>query len=281
MSPLGVVAVAGALATSVAFVRRPSRSTRVVAQTLLSLSAWGLLWFATSSAFAQRGMENLPDHMIGHVIVMFVVPMALIGASTMRSLAWCLPASWRRVVQRRYYGRSWRMPSWLAHPIVAAFVLNLVMVGAHLPRLFNATMAHRWMMDWLMEPAFLLSGLFFFHFIIPAWPRRPQGRLRLQFFMVAVTMLEMLIMAMAMSLFTKSAWYIMAPASAMVGMPGMATTPAASFSQQQLAAAILWICGDFWAVPCLILIVRRVMQRDGSLLATLDRQSSRFSSETG
>jgi len=279
MSPLGVVALAGALASSVAFVRRTSRSTRVVAQTLLSLVAWGLLWFATSSAFAQRGMENLPDHMIGHVIVMFVVPMALIGASTLRSLAWCLPASWRRVVQRRYYGRSWRMPSWLAHPIVAALVLNLVMVGAHIPRFFNASMAHRWMMEWLMEPAFLLSGLFFFHFIIPAWPRRPRSRLRLQLLMVVITMVEMLIMAMAMSIFTKASWYTMGATPGMAAMPGMGQSPATSFSQQQLAAAILWICGDFWAVPCLILIVRRVMQRDGSLLAALDRQSSRLSAD--
>jgi hypothetical protein len=121
---------------------------------------------------------------------------------------------------------------------------------------------------------FLLSGLFFFHFIIPAWPRRPRSRLRLQLLMVVVTMVEMLIMAMSMSIFTKSAWYVMGPDSAMSSMPGMGVSPAVAFSQQQLAAAILWICGDFWAVPCLILIVRRVIQRDGSLLAALDRQAS-------
>jgi len=224
-------------------------------------------------------MTNLPDHMIGHVIVMFVVPMALIGGSTLRSLAWCIPAPWRRDVQRRYYRRSWRTPSWLVHPLVAAVVMNVVMVGAHVPRFFNAAMAHRWLMDWLMEPAFLLSGLFFFHFIIPAWPHRPRSRLRLQLLMVVVTMVEMLIMAMAMSIFTKSAWYTMGTESAMSSMPGMKTSPAVAFSQQQLAAAILWICGDFWAVPCLILIVRRVIQRDGSLLAALDRQASGVSPE--
>ena len=274
MSPLGVVALVGVLASGIAFVRRPSRSTRVVGQTLLSLVAWGLLWFATDSPFAQRGMTNLPDHMIGHVIIMFVVPMALIGGSTLRCMAWCLPVSWRRAVQRRYYRRTWRVPSWLAHPIVAAVVMNVVMVGAHVPRFFDASMAHRWMMEWLMEPAFLLSGLFFFHFIIPAWPRRPHSRLRLQLLMVVVTMVEMLIMAMAMSIFTKSAWYIMGPDSAMSSMPGMGVSSAVAFSQQQLAAAILWICGDFWAVPCLILIVRRVIQRGGSLLAALERQAS-------
>jgi cytochrome c oxidase assembly factor CtaG len=43
------------------------------------------LWFATASRFAQDGMMNLPDHMIGHVIVMFFVPMGLNGSGSARS----------------------------------------------------------------------------------------------------------------------------------------------------------------------------------------------------
>ncbi len=59
-------------------------------------------------------------------------------------------------------------------------------------------------------------------------------------------------------------------------MPGMATSVTAAFHQQQLAAAILWICGDFWAVPILFVITRQAVSRDGSLFAVLERQSSRF-----
>ena len=40
-------------------------------------------------------------------------------------------------------------------------VLNVVMVASHTPRVFDAAMEHPWAMDWLMEPAFLLSGLIF------------------------------------------------------------------------------------------------------------------------
>ena len=276
MAPLGILALLGGAATLLALIRRPKRNRRVQAQAAVSMAAWFLLWFATASPFAQRSMGNLPDHMIGHVLVMFAVPMALIAGSTLRSWAWCLPVGFRRTLQRAYYRRRWRTPGWLASPLTAALVLNVVMVGAHLPRFFDASMAHRSLMDWVMEPAFLFSGLFFFHFLIPAWPRPLRARLRWQFGMVVVTMLEMLIMAMAMSIFTKSAWYVM-ESSAMTSMPGMSMATTASFSQQQLAAAILWICGDFWAVPCLILIVRRVVQREGSLLAALDRQSSRLS----
>ena len=105
----------------------------------------------------------------------------------------------------------------------------------------------------------------------------------------------MLLLAMAMSIFTRTSWYaIMDPVTGMSGMPGMsmhATTLAQAFHEQQLSAAILWICGDFWAIPSLVVIVRRVTLRDGSLFQalyfdkreasrtyTLDREHSRFNS---
>ena len=73
----------------------------------------------------------------------------------------------------------------------------------------------------------------------------------------------MLILAMSMSIFTKTAWYQMSDAMGPMTM---------SFSSQQLAAAILWICGDFWGVPLVVVIFRRLIDRDGSLLAALDRR---------
>ena len=56
--------------------------------------------------------------------------------------------------------------------MTAAIVLNVVMVSSHLPSVFDYMMARTWMMQWIVEPAFLLSGLFFFHFIVGSPPRR-------------------------------------------------------------------------------------------------------------
>jgi cytochrome c oxidase assembly factor CtaG len=282
MTPCGVVAILGAILAVVAMVRRPSRSRRVLAQFVLSLLSWGALWFAGGSSFARDGMTSLPIHMIGHVIVMFLVPMGLIGSATLRSLWWVLTVGARRRLLRWWYvGRSWHAPRFIVHPVTAAIVLNAVMVAAHTPDVFDAIMERSWAMNWIMDPAFLLSGLFFFHFLISAPPRQNRVPLRLQLFMVVVTMFEMLVMAMAMSIFTKSSWYsVMNPIPGMAHMPGMgmhATTLTQAFHQQQLAAAILWICGDFWAVPCLIVISRRLIMRDGSLFAALERQSAKFS----
>jgi len=280
VTPLGVLAIIGALVSVAGYRRRRVRRRRVHAQFALTLASWALLWFAAASSFAKEGMTNLPIHMIGHVIVMFLVPIGLILSGAGRGIMWALPVAFRRRVMRWFYvRRSWRTPTWLVSPVSGFLALNVVMVAAHTAPVFDWVMAANWRMDWLMEPAFLLSGLLFFHFIISAPPRQNRVKLRWQLAMVALTMLEMLIMAMAMSIFTKAPWYsVMLPGSAMampgMAMPGLATSASQAFHQQQLAAAILWICGDFWAVPCVVLIIRRLIQRDGGFLAALERQSS-------
>lgn len=227
-------------------------------------------------------MTNLPRHMIGHIIVMFMVPMGLICSGSARSTWWLLDTAMRRRVLRWWYvERSWHAPKWLRDPFAAMVALNIVMVVAHVPRVFDAIMEHPWAMDWVMEPAFLFSGLFFFHYIISSPPRRNRVRLSRQLVMVVLTMIEMLVLAMAMSIFTKTSWYsVMDPGQSMAGMPGMGSNAPSLlqvFHEQQLAAAILWICGDFWAVPCLVVIVRRAMMRDGSILGVLERQFGAFS----
>ena len=281
MHPLGIVALAGGVASTVAFVRRPSRRRRTMLQFAAAMTSWSLLWFATASHFAELGMMSLPDHMIGHVLVMFAIPMGLIVSSTGRSWVWLLGVHQRRRLLRWWHcHRRLRCPRFRGAPVLAAVTMNTVMVAAHVPAIFDWIMVHNGAMDWLMEPAFLLSGLFFFHYLIPAWPHRITVRLRVQFLMVAATMVEMLIVAMAMSIFSSTNWYsvmLMPSMPTMPYMPGMGLSPAVAFHQQQLAAAILWICGDFWAVPCLVLIVRRLVLRDGSILGALERHSAKVS----
>jgi cytochrome c oxidase assembly factor CtaG len=278
MAPLGVLAVIAAVLSMLAYSRRPAKSFRVNVQFIVSLATWALLWFATASSFAKEGMTSLPIHMIGHILVMFVVPMGIVGSSYVRSLWWLFGApKRRRLLSWWYLRRSWHAPRWLFHPFVAAIVMNVVMVAAHLSSVFDFMMSRSWAMDWLMEPAFLLSGLFFFHFIIPSLPRKSHVRARFQLAMIILTMAVMLILAMAMSIFTKDSWYtVMVMHPGMAAMPGMATSASVAFDQQRLAAAILWICGDVWAIPCLVLIVRRVIARDGSLFAALEKQTSRL-----
>ena len=284
MTPMGVVAILGTALSFLSFLRRPSRRRRNQLQFATSLLSWAFLWFATSSSFATSGMTNLSIHMIGHVIVMFLVPIGLQLSGTARSWWWLLPVNKRRQLLRWWnVDRKLHVPKFLFNPISAALVLNVVMVISHLPAVFDASMKHRWGMDYLLEPAFLLSGLFFFHFIISSAPRKNRVGIRLQLFMVLSTMFEMLVMAMALSIFSNSAWYeVMKPMAGMsnMNMAGMSmptTTLLEAFHQQQLAAGVLWVCGDFWAVPCLIVIMRRLANRNGgSLFNALNRGSEKL-----
>ena len=83
---------------------------------------------------------------------------------------------------------------------------------------------------------------------------------------VVITAFEMLVLAMAMAIFTKTPWYSMH-----VVMDG----PAAALRDQRWAAGILWICGDFWAVPALVLIAYRVFGAKGSVAASFERALGR------
>jgi hypothetical protein len=79
--------------------------------------------------------------------------------------------------------------------------------------------------------------------------------------------------AMALSIFATGSVY---PVCGHV--PGVTLPP---FADQQIGAAILWVCGDFWAMPSMIVIVRRMVAADGSMSAALDKVLNRGASGWG
>ena len=117
-----------------------------------------------------------------------------------------------------------------------------------------------------MTPSFVLSGYLFWRVILPSHPVKERGSLKVQTLSVIATAFVMLFLAISMAVLSRTAWYQMN-----IKMLG----PSEAFHDQQLAAGILWICGDFWSIPALIIIVRRVIQRDGSLSETFERSLGR------
>jgi cytochrome c oxidase assembly factor CtaG len=209
-------------------------------------------------------MKWLSVHMILHILEMFYLPPLLIIGAPWVPLLFALPVETRRRVLRGYYrSRLWRrLGSVLTNPILAVVLFNGLMVLWHIPVIFDWASWHGWVMNWLMAPSFVLVGLLFWRVILPSHPWPARGSTRVQIGAIVVTAFEMLVLAMAMSIFTKGPWYSMN-----VAMDG----PAAALRDQRWAAGILWVCGDFWAVPALVLIAMRLSSVTGGVSASLER----------
>ena len=232
---------------------------------LLVLGLWGLwrlnlrriattnkLWLAAGSVllviaaippFSTWSAASLPNHMIGHIAVMFLAPLCLVASGE-------VPPLNKRI-----------------HPLVPIVALNVTMVVFHLPAVFDAAMASEVMRTLLVEPLFFFTGVWFFSVVLAPHSQQRPIQMRWQLGGVVFTTLVMFVLAMSMSIFTKTAWYHSMASMSGMEMPG-------DFGSQQLAAAILWICGDLWAVPLFVLLIRRLAARDGSLLQVVDRYAS-------
>jgi len=246
-----------------------SRSTKAHAvrrRRRLWLSYAGLVLLALSivSPLQFWAMQYFWVHMLQHVFVMLGAPALYVAGAPMVPLVHSVPVRIRRRILRRIFVRPTRHPlrracAIIMSPAVGIIFFNAVMVLWMLPSLFNPIMTRPDLHVSLMLTTFFLSGLLFWIQFIPSAPLRPKLSPFAQAGSLLATNLIMTIIAISLSFFTSVPSY--AFGAVMENMATM-TMPIISlnrFADQQIGAAILWVCGDFWCFPALYVAFRRSM----------------------
>jgi putative membrane protein len=194
-------------------------------------------------------------HILQHLLLMFAAPTLIVLGAPWRALLAVLPAAWTGPL--RAIGGA------LLRPWVSVGLFNAVMVCWHLPAALDLAERNHAVQVWLMHSSFLAAGLLFWLQFIASPPVRIRMSPVGQAAALLLTNCVMWVLAMAMGFLTSSSWY-----SVYDHVPGV-TLPA--FADQQIGAGILWICGDFWAIPTMIFVIRKLMAEDGSVGAAVDR----------
>jgi cytochrome c oxidase assembly factor CtaG len=152
-------------------------------------------------------------------------------------------------------------------------LFNAAMLLWHLPGPFDLAEENQAVHIWLTHGTMFGAGVLFWLQIIPSPPFRRRMPLLSQAGALLGTNVVMIGIAMTLSIFVQGSVYPVYD-----HIPGITLPP---FADQQIGAAILWVCGDFWAMPAMVVIVRRMVAAEGGMSAAVDKILSRGSVRSG
>ncbi len=250
---------------------RRSRPERTRQRRLRSLSFYAglaVLLLSVESPIDYWADDYFAVHMIQHLLLMFAAPTLIVAGAPWQPLLDALPGRSGQRVTRGVLAGGWSRPlralgAFLLRPWVSVAVFNAVMVVWHLPAPFDLAQDNQAVHIWLMHGSFFAAGVLFWLQFIPSPPLRRTMPLVSRAGALLVTNVVMIGIAMTLSLFASGSVY-----SVYDHVPGVTLPP---FADQQIGAAILWVCGDFWALPTLIVVIRRLVVTEESVSTTLDR----------
>ena len=250
----------------------PSRTSRRRRNSLVFYAGLAVLVLAIESPVDYWASRYFFVHMLEHLLLAFLAPVLLVAGAPWVPLMFALPVGMRRSLGRFLYlsrrAAPWRaVGRFIRNPWVAVVSFNLAMLAWHVPSWFDVSERNAWVHVWLMHGSFIVTGVLFWLQIIPSHPMKPARGPVFQVTAIVATNIVMTILAISMSILTTASWY-----SVYAHHPGVTLAP---FADQQIGAAILWVCGDFWALPAIYVIIRRALESEQSLGGVLDRMMGR------
>ncbi len=257
---------------------RPERTRERRLRSLWFYAGLAVLLLAVESPIDYWAGDYFFAHMIQHLLLMFAAPSLIVAGAPWQPLLAALPGRSGRSVARGVLAGGWSRPlralgALLLRPWVSVGLFNAAMIVWHLPGPFDLAEENSAVHIWLMHGTFFAAGVLFWLQFIPSPPFRRRMPLLSQAAALLGTNVIMIGIAMTLSIFATGSVY---PVYAHI--PGVTLPP---FADQQIGAAILWVCGDFWALPSMIVIIRRMVAAEGSMSAAVDKILSRGFREAG
>jgi putative membrane protein len=257
---------------------RPERTRQRRRRSLRFYGGLAVLLIAVLSPIDYWAADYFFVHMIQHLLLMFAAPSLIVAGAPWQPLLDALPAGFgRRATRGVLGGAPWRplrvIGGAALRPWVAVIIFNVVMLAWHVPALFDLAENNQAVHIWLMHGSFFVAGVLFWLQFIGSPPFRIRMRPAAQAAALLLTNIVMWILAMSLGILSSSSWY-----PVYRHLPGVTLPP---FADQQIGAGILWICGDFWAVPAMIAVIRRLIDTDGDVSSAVDRILGRGSGRYG
>lgn len=247
---------------------RPERTRQRRIRSLWFYAGLAVLLLAVDSPVDYWSDSYFTVHMVQHLLLMFAAPSLVVAGAPGQPLLAALPGQSGKAVTRSVLAGRWARPAraaftFLTGPVVAVVLFDLTMIVWHIPAAFDLAADNPAVHVWLEHGSFFATGVLFWLQFIPSPPYRSRMPLLGRAAALLATNVVMIVIAMALSIFATRAVY--APYQ---HVPGV-TLPA--FADQQIGAAILWVCGDFWALPTMIVTIRKLLSDETGVGTALDR----------
>jgi putative membrane protein len=253
---------------------RPERTRERRLRSLWFYAGLAVLLIAVESPLDYWASSYFLVHMVQHLLLMFAAPSLVVAGAPWQPLLDALPGRSGRSVTREVMTGGWSRPLRLTgglflRPWVAVFLFNAVMVAWHIPALFDLSETNSAVHIWLMHGSFFAAGVLFWLQFISSPPFRSQMPMLGRAAALLATNVVMIVIAMSLSIFANHSVYPVYD-----HVPGVSLPP---FADQQIGAAILWVCGDFWAMPTMIITIRKLIGDEGGIGTALERFLARGS----